>query len=53
MLRRPSELPGIRREEGCSSTAFDSVTTVGDQVWNSPAYRGSWSPTVVTLSAVP
>jgi hypothetical protein len=41
MLRRPSELPAIRREEGCSSTAFEATENSVNGVWSNHADRGS------------
>jgi hypothetical protein len=53
MLRRPSACLTARREEGCSSTAFDLPATNGVPVWNNPTVRGSGPPLVAGRSAVP
>jgi hypothetical protein len=53
MLRRPSTSPSIRREEGCSSTAFDPGSPVTGALWNNPAGRGSAPVTGDPGSAVP
>jgi hypothetical protein len=53
MLRRPSESPSIRREEGCSSTAIGEGMTVVITVWNNLVDRGSVMTTVIPSPAVP
>jgi hypothetical protein len=53
MLRRPSIRHTQRLGEGCSSTAFGTTTTSGVPVWDNPACRGSGTPLVVVVPALP
>jgi hypothetical protein len=53
MLRRPSALCAIPREEGCSSTAFGRVMPITTTVWNNLVDRGSVSVPMVYFPAVP
>jgi hypothetical protein len=53
MLRRPSESPSVRREDGCSSTAFGATTARKPSVWDNLAHRVSDGYLAVVAPAVP
>jgi hypothetical protein len=53
MLRRPSTFHPTPREEGCSSTAFDTVYAIAYPGWCNLADRGSVYAIAYTVSAVP
>jgi hypothetical protein len=53
MLRRPSALCAIRREEGCSSTAVATSRWIDTAVWNNPGNRGSAVSIHRDVAAVP
>jgi hypothetical protein len=53
MLRRPSVLSAIRREEGCSSTAFGHALVRTGPVWINLACRGSGPVRTSAWPAVP
>jgi hypothetical protein len=53
MLRRPSALCAIPREEGCSSTAIEASANFAEAVWSNPVHRGSASAKLAEASAVP
>jgi len=53
MLRRPSACYSVRREEGCSSTAFAEEFITSEAVWINLAGRGSASLVMNSSAALP